>query len=171
MPKSDFRFHTEFRIRWMECDAQGIVFNGAYLGYLELSTAEYWRNLGIGIYHLPRSGYFDLAVVKTTIEFRSPALVDEIVWACVRVSRIGNSSMDMQMELYRPEPETLLTTIEAVYVGYDADSRTSRRVPDDFRELINHFEQTGEVLPLSRFPELDDAMRRGYAADHPHVQP
>ena len=79
MPKTDFKFHTEFRVRWMECDAQGIVFNGAYLGYLELSTAEYWRNLGIGIYHLPRSGFFDLAVVKTTIEFRAPALVDEMV--------------------------------------------------------------------------------------------
>ena len=174
MPKSDFKFRTEFRVRWMECDAQGIVFNGAYLGYLELSTAEYWRNLGIGIYHLPRSGYFDLAVVKTTIEFKSPALVDEIVQAWVRVSRIGNSSMDMQMELYRPDPEgqepgTLLTAIDAVYVGYDAATRTSRRVPDDFRELIGHYEATGEVLPLSRFPALNDAMRRGYAANHPSV--
>ena len=167
MPRSDFKFHTEFRVRWMECDAQGIVFNGAYLGYLELSTAEYWRNLGIGIYHLPRSGYFDLAVVKTTIEFRSPALVDEIVEACVRVSRIGNSSMDMQMELYRPDAEVLLTTIDAVYVGYDATTRTSRRVPDDFRELVGHFESTGEALPLSRFPELNDAMRQGQASDHP----
>ena len=158
MPKTDFRFSTRFRIRWMECDAQGIVFNGAYLGYLEMATAEYWRNLGIGIYHLPRSGYFDLAVVKTTIEFRAPALVDEIVEAFVRVSRIGNSSMDMHMELYRPEPETLLTTIDAVYVGYDATTRTSLRVPDDFRELINHYEQTGDALPLSRFPELHQAM-------------
>ena len=164
MPKSDFRFKTEFRVRWMECDAQGIVFNGAYLGYLELSTAEYWRNLGIGIYHLPRSGYFDLAVVKTTIEFRSPALVDEMVEAYVNVSRIGNSSMDMRMELYRPEPEALLTTIDAVYVGYDAATRTSRRVPDDFRELINRFEQTGEVLPLSRFPDLEEAMQRATAS-------
>lgn len=165
MPRADFKFSTEFRIRWMECDAQGIVFNGAYLGYLELSTAEYWRNLGIGIYHLPRSGYFDLAVVKTTIEFRSPALVDEMVEAYVRVSRIGNSSMDMQMELYRPDPEVLLTSIDAVYVGYDATTRTSRRVPDDFRELIHHYEETGEALPLARFPELDDAMRRGHAAE------
>ena len=164
MPKSDFKFKTGFRVRWMECDAQGIVFNGAYLGYLELSTAEYWRNLGIGIYHLPRSGYFDLAVVKTTIEFRSPTLVDEIVEACVRVSRIGNSSMDMQMELYRPEPETLLTTIDAVYVGYDAATRTSRRVPDTFRELIGHYEETGEALHLSRFPELEDAMRNAISS-------
>ena len=165
MPKTDFKFRTEFRVRWMECDAQGIVFNGAYLGYLELSTAEYWRNLGIGIYHLPRSGFFDLAVVKTTIEFRAPALVDELVEAYVSVSRIGNTSMDMQMELYRPEPEKLLTTVDAVYVGYDAVTGTSRRVPDEFRGLVGRFEETGEVLPLSCFPALDEAMRVGAAAD------
>ena len=34
MAKSDFRFMTKIRVRWMECDGQGIVYNGAYLGYL-----------------------------------------------------------------------------------------------------------------------------------------
>ncbi len=29
----------------MECDAQGIVFNGAYMGYLEIAQAEYFRHL------------------------------------------------------------------------------------------------------------------------------
>ena len=158
MPKSDFQFRIEFRIRWMECDAQGIVFNGAYLGYLEMAQAEYYRNLGIGIYHLPKSGYFDLAVVKTTLEFRAPARVDEVVEAYVRVSRFGNTSMDMQMELYRPNPELLLNRIEAVYVGYDAATEATRRVPDDLRELIGHYEETGKVLPLSQFPALANAM-------------
>ena len=167
MPKSDFRFSTRFRVRWMECDAQGIVFNGAYLGYLEVAQAEYFRNLGIGIYHLPRSGYFDLAVVKTTIEFRAPALVDEIVDARVRVSRFGNTSMDLQMELWRPDPEMLLTTIDAVYVGYDAATGATRRVPDTFRQLIGHYEETGEVLPLSRFPELEEAMKIAITAKGP----
>ena len=129
MPKSDFKFRTEFRVRWMECDAQGIVFNGAYLGYLEVAQAEYYRNLGIGIYHLPQSGYFDFAVVKTTLEFKAPARVDEIVEAYVRVSRIGNTSLVMEMELHRPNPELLLTTVEAVYVGYDASTEATRRVP------------------------------------------
>ena len=163
MPKSDFRFRTEFRVRWMECDAQGIVFNGAYLGYLELAQAEYWRNLGIGIYHLPQSGYFDFAVVKTTLEFKAPARVDEMVEAYVRVSRIGNTSLDMEMELYRPNPELLLTRIDAVYVGYDAATEATRRVPDDLRELINHYESAGETLPLSRFP----ALRQGLAHTPP----
>lgn len=158
MPKSDFKFRTQFRIRWMECDAQGIVFNGAYLGYLELAQSEYYRNLGIGIYHMPQSGYFDFAVVKTTLEFKAPARVDEIVEACVRVSRIGNTSLVMEMELYRPNPELLLTTVEAVYVGYDAATEATKRVPDDLRELIGHYEDTGEALPLSRFPALADAV-------------
>ena len=129
MPKCDFKFRTEFRVRWMECDAQGIVFNGAYLGYLEVAQAEYYRNLGVGIYHIPSSGYFDLAVVKTTIEFKAPARVDEIIEAYVRVSRIGNTSLNMDMELYRPNPELLLTTVQAVYVGYNAATEATRRGP------------------------------------------
>ena len=158
MPKADFKFRTEFRVRWMEGDAQGIVFNGAYLGYLEVAQAEYYRNLGIGIYRLPQSGYFDLVIVKTTLEFKAPARIDEIIQAYVRVSSIGNTSLIMDLELYRPSPELLLTTIQAVYVGYDAPTETTRRVPDDLRELIGHYEQTGQVLPLSRFPALAEAM-------------
>ena len=53
--------------------------------------------------------------------------------------------------------ETLLTTIQSVYVGYHADSGNTRPVPDEMRELINHFEQTGKVLPLNRFPDLAEA--------------
>lgn len=158
MPGADFRFRTRFRVRWMECDAQGIAFNGAYLGYLEIAQAEYYRNLGVGIYHIPRSGYFDLAVVKTTLEFKSPARVDEIVEARVRVSRIGNSSIVMELELWRPDPALLLTTIEAVYAGYDAAAGASRPVPDELRQLIGRYEDTGEILPLSDFPALAAAM-------------
>ena len=64
MPKQDFKFKTPIRVRWMEGDAQGIVFNGAYLGYLEVAQAEYFRNLGFSIYRIATAGYFDTAVVK-----------------------------------------------------------------------------------------------------------
>ena len=40
MSKAYFKFHTGLRVRWMECDAQGIVFNGSYLNYLEVGQAE-----------------------------------------------------------------------------------------------------------------------------------
>jgi acyl-CoA thioester hydrolase len=141
----------------MECDAQGIVYNGAYLGYLEIGQAEYYRNLGFAIYIIPQSGYFDFAVVKSTQEFKAPAKVDEIIDLYVRVSKIGNTNLTLQLEIYPEDSDRLLTFIETVYVGYDAASETSRTVPDDIRKLVSHYEETGEVLPIEQFPELAKA--------------
>lgn len=141
----------------MECDAQGIVFNGAYMGFLEVAQAEYYRNLGFGIYRIAQNGYFDFAVVKTTLEYKAPARVDEMIEVFVRVSNIGNTSLTLDMEIYPADGDRLLTEMQAVYVGYDAATEATRRVPDDIRELVGHFEETGQVLPIGRFPELERA--------------
>lgn len=158
MAKSDFKFKTSVRVRWMECDAQGIVYNGAYLGYLEIGQAEYYRNLGFAIYTIPESGYIDFAVVKSTLEFKAPAKVDEIIELYVRVDKIGNTSLTLNMEIYPEDSDRLLTSIETIYVGYDAASESSKPVPDDIRQLVNHFEETGEALPMEQFPELAKAI-------------
>ncbi len=157
MAKSDFRFMTKIRVRWMECDGQGIVYNGAYLGYLEIGQAEYYRNLGFAIYIIPQSGYFDFVVVKSTQEFKAPAKVDEIIEVYVRVSNIGNTSLTLNLEIYAEGNDRLLTSIETVYVGYDTATESTRPVPDAIRELVTHFEETGEVLPIEQFPELAKA--------------
>ena len=157
MAKSDFRFMTTVRVRWMECDAQGIVYNGAYLGYLEIGQAEYYRNLGFAIYIIPQSGYFDFAVVKSTQEFKAPAKVDEIIELHVRVSKIGNTSLTLNLEIYPEGSDRLLTSIETIYVGYDAATESSRPVPDAIRQLVTRFEETGDVLPIEQFPDLAKA--------------
>jgi acyl-CoA thioester hydrolase len=157
MPKNDFKFHTSVRVRWMECDAQGIVFNGAYMGYLEIAQAEYFRNLGFSIYKIAQRGFFDSAVVKATLEFKAPARIDDILELYARVSRIGNTSLTLDVEIYLQDSAKVLTTLQAVYVGFYPESGTTRPVPDEIRELVNHFEDTGEVLPLEDFPRLAEA--------------
>ena len=157
MPKSDFKFSTPVRVRWMECDAQGIVFNGAYLGYLEIAQAEYFRNLGFSIYRIAQNGYFDSAVVKANLEFKAPARVDEVLELFARVARIGNTSITLLVEIYVAGSDKMLTNMEAVYVGFYAESGTTRRVPDAIRSLVKHFEATGETLGLEGFPDLLEA--------------
>lgn len=157
MPKADFRFHTSLRVRWMECDAQGIVFNGAYMDYLEVGQSEYFRNLGFSIYRIAQQGFFDTAVVKTTLEFKAPARLDEMLDLYVRVGDFGNTSFHLDMEIYRQPAGPLLTAVQGVYVGFEAAPATTRPVPDEIRELVNHFETTGEVLSLARFPKLAEA--------------
>ena len=40
MAKTDFQFATQLRVRWSECDAQGIVYYGAYMDYLDVAQSE-----------------------------------------------------------------------------------------------------------------------------------
>ena len=157
MAKSDFKFHTPLRVRWMECDAQGIVYNGAYMDYLEEGQADYFRNLGFSIYQVAEAGYFDSVVVKVVLEYKAPARVEDLLDIFVRVSKLGTTSVTLDMEIYLQGSESLLTTMQVVYVGYFTESGNTRPVPDDIRELVDHFEATGEVLSLERFPMLAEA--------------
>lgn len=155
--RSDYRFGMDVRVRWQECDAQGIAFNGSYLGWLEIAQAEYFRNLGFSIYRVAAAGYFDSAVAKVTIEYKAPVRVDEMLDLRARVARIGNTSMALEVAIFAHggDPnDTPMTTMEAIYVGFHADTGGTRRVPDSIRELVDSWEQSGEVLPLDRFPEL-----------------
>ena len=116
---------------------------------------EYYRNLGILLYDPSVAAYFDSATVKATLEFKSPAHLDDMLDIFTRVVRIGTSSIVMDSEIFRHGSDELLTRAEMVYVDYDSSRRAARPVPDDVRRLINHFEETGEVLPLEGFPSAE----------------
>ena len=155
--RDDFRFGFPVRVRWQECDAQGIAFNGSYLGWLEVAQAEYFRNLGFSIYRIATAGYFDSAVVKATLEYKAPARVDDMLDLRARVARIGNTSLTLEVVIF-PEgghmEDAPLTVIEAVYVGFRAHTGDTRSVPDAIRALVERWEAAGEILPLTDFPEL-----------------
>ncbi len=155
--RSDYRFGVPVRVRWQECDAQGIAFNGSYLGWLEVAQAEYFRNLGFSIYRVAAAGYFDSAVAKITVEYKAPVRVDEMLDLRARVARIGNTSLILEVAIFPDgdEPDRApLTIIESVYVGFHADTGGTRPVPDAIRQLVDNWETQGVVLPLSKFPEL-----------------
>lgn len=160
--RGDYRFGTPVRVRWQECDAQGIAFNGSYLGWLEVVQAEYFRNLGFSIYRVAAAGYFDSAVAKITIEYKAPVRVDEMLDLRARVGRIGNTSLTLEVAIF-PEGNDAdrvpLTTIESVYVGFYASTGGTRPVPDAIRTLVDTWEQHGKVVPLDDFPELAAAQR------------
>ena len=47
MSKLDFNFKHTLRVRWKECDIQGIAYYGSYIDFIDVAQAEYFRNLGI----------------------------------------------------------------------------------------------------------------------------
>ena len=143
MSKEEFKFSFKLRVRWGECDAQGIVFNAQYMNYIEVAQAEYFRNLGMPHYGEEVRKRFDLATVKATIEYLAPARVDDLLDIFTRVSRLGNSSITFSTEMYVDDTDTVCNQSEMIYANFDADTGTTRRIPDDIRATIQAFE-TGQ---------------------------
>ena len=159
MPSHDFRFSCTERVRWSDCDAQGIVFNGAYFDYLEVAQAEYFRNLGFILYDPDGRRHFDTATVKATLEYIAPARVDDLIEIHWKVERIGNSSLTTRSEIHDRASGQLLLRAEIIYVDFDSDAGVSRRVPNDLRTLIETYENTGRVIPLDDLPGLSGLAR------------
>ena len=154
MPIEDFRFSHLTRVRVSDCDLQGIVFNGAYLDYVEVGQSAYFRNLGIALYDDDGRRFFDTAIVKATLEYLSPARADDVLRIYWKVERIGGSSLTVRCEIRDGASGKPLTRAEIIYVNYDSEAVASRPVSDDMRRLIETYEATGEVVPLDELPGL-----------------
>ncbi len=96
MARGDFTFCHPLRVRWAEVDRQGIVFNGNYLHYFDVGITEYWRAIGCPYPDGLVGQGSDLFVKKATVEYHAPAGYDDVLDVCVRVARIGRSSLQFR---------------------------------------------------------------------------
>ncbi|MHB9880963.1 acyl-CoA thioesterase [Pacificimonas sp. ICDLI1SI03] len=102
MARSDFRFRFPLRVRYAECDMQGIVFNSRYLEYLDVGVTEYWRAVGATAENWGAEDWrnFDFHVARNLIDYRKPLLLDETFDICLRADRIGTTSMSLTWEIH-----------------------------------------------------------------------
>ena len=129
-----FPFVHTLRVRWAEVDKQDIVFNGHYLAYFDVAITEYWRSVGVPYPSIMERWGTDLFVVKATIEYHGPARYDDMLDIGVRVVRIGRSSLQFEMAIFRGGEK--LIGGELIYVNANPSTRKARPVPDALRELI-----------------------------------
>lgn len=138
MQLGDFSFSHSLRVRWAEADMQGIVFNGHYLTYADVGITEYFRAMGQAYSGETGVNGSDFFAVRTLLEYRSPARFDELLDVHVRIARLGNSSMQFLIGIYRGEE--LLVNGEIVYVHADQSTRRPSPIPANFREAVIGFE-------------------------------
>lgn len=139
MAREDFKFAHRLRVRWAEVDRQGIVFNGHYLTYFDVAITEYYRALGYPYpYGLVQNGT-DLYVRKAEIEYEASAEFDDEIDICVRVGRLGRSSFDFHVEIFRGD--RMLVGGKVVYVNADPIARKSAPLPTFLRDAIKGFER------------------------------
>lgn len=139
MAKPDFRFVHTLRVRWSEVDKQGIVFNGHYLTYFDVGVTEYYREIGMPYPDAIVSEGADLYAKKAEIEYHASAEYDDLVDVCVRVARIGGSSFQFRIELYRGDE--LLVSGLLIYVNANPETRKAAPLPDLLKDAFRKFEK------------------------------
>ena len=134
--REEFWFHFPFRVRYSEVDAQAVVFNAHYLTYFDTAITEYFRALGYDyLGEVARTG-IDFHIVKSVVEYKAPIRFDEDIEVCVRVARIGRSSINLALAIFAKGSEDLRATGEIIWVATDQKTHQSVAVTEELRAMI-----------------------------------
>lgn len=124
-------FSHELRVRFGECDPQGIVFNANFLAYVDIVFTEIWRET-LGSYdHLLETGV-DTVVAEANMRFLAPARFDDILRIEAGFDGLGTTSTTLRLRFRRED--TLLVEADVRYVFVDPESWEKAPIPDAVRK-------------------------------------
>ena len=139
MTKPPFKFSARTRVGFSDTDAQGIVYYGRYLPYMDLARVEYHRMLGLLGMDTGAPGA-EFVMRACTVEYHAPAVFDDEIEVAVRVARIGRTSAAYEFAAHRTRDGELVVTAEQTLVLVDLDERRPRPIPEHFRDAIRAYE-------------------------------
>jgi acyl-CoA thioester hydrolase len=131
-------FRHRLRVRWSECDLQGVVFYPNYLAYFDNLLTELWRE-AVGPYGEITHLGIDLVVAEATVRYRVSARFDEEIDVVAAISRLGTTSMTTDLRIERVEDGAVLAEGELRHVFVDPDSFEKREIPADVRGGLSRF--------------------------------
>ena len=94
-------FRHRLRVRWSECDLQGVVLYPQYLAYLDHTVTELWRE-AIGPYTemIPNHGV-DMVVAEAGMRYRGSARFDDELEISATITRLGDTSITTEFRIER----------------------------------------------------------------------
>jgi acyl-CoA thioester hydrolase len=112
------------RVRFGECDPQGIVFNAHYVAWFDVALTELWREAGVPWGTMVERGV-DVVVAHLDVDFHAPARADDLVTLSIRVEAIGTTSLRTGVDVLREGELLVRGHMRHVFV----DAKTWRPTP------------------------------------------
>ncbi len=125
-------FTHRIRVRYAECDPQGVVFNANYYAYYDLLITELWRE-ALGGYNAMVESGADMSVVESRARYIEPARFDDELDLTARISRLGNTAMSTAITITRASDGAHLIEGEIHHVFIDPATYTKIPIPDTIR--------------------------------------
>ncbi len=152
-----YRFIHRLRVRWGECDMQGIVFNPHYMAFVDVALTEYWRTIGLVYPDGWAAQGTDLFMVAASQRYADAARYDDLLDVALRTGYLGTTSLRFCFEIRREA--AVLFEGQATYVVADRTSRRPRPIGSALLERILAF----EAVTPDRKPEVPTGKGAGTA--------
>jgi acyl-CoA thioester hydrolase len=124
-------FTHHLRVRYAECDLQGVVFNAHWLAYFDASITELWR-AAVGGYQEMLARGVDMVVAEAQLRFRRPAVFDDQLTLEIAIKQLGNTSIVSAHRIYRDGE--LLVEGSLRHVTVDRETLTKTAIPGWLRD-------------------------------------
>jgi acyl-CoA thioester hydrolase len=129
-------FRHRLRIRYGECDPQGVVFNANYLAFFDVIITEFWRE-AVGDYNAMIDAGADMVVAESRLRFLGPAVFDEELDFELRVARLGNTALGTLIDAYVGERPVVAGEMRHVFI--EPETKRKRPMPDDIRAALEPY--------------------------------
>ncbi len=134
-------FSHELRVRYGECDPQGIVFNANYLAYFDVAVTELWRE-AVGGWQVMVDRGVDVVVGEANLRFRAPARFEDLLTVSASVVHLGTTSMKLELLIHRGDELLIEGWLRHVFV--DAQSFAKTPIPQWVRDALAPYTAIGE---------------------------
>ncbi|MEM1164876.1 MAG: thioesterase family protein [Planctomycetota bacterium] len=88
---------TTVRVRYVECDPQGVAHHSSYLAWLEEGRTQLLRDAGVSYAAVEEAGLF-LVVAKLELRYRAPARYDDVLEIRTTIVGGGRARVDHAYE-------------------------------------------------------------------------
>jgi acyl-CoA thioester hydrolase len=126
-------FTHRSRVRFHECDAQGVVFNANHITFVDVALTELWR-AAFGSYGAMVQQGYDMVVADVHAAFRAPVRFDDELDLHLTVERFGRTSMTSSWVSVVGERPCV--DGEIVHVCVDPNTMQPIEIPQDLRDAL-----------------------------------
>ena len=137
-----FRHKTSNYVKFHEVDAFRVVHNLKYMEWTEVARVEYFKEIGIELNPIATSKkeapFYSIYLVRTEINYFSPATFGDKYNIYTRVSNIGKTSMILE-HIVTKDDDTPLCIHQAVQVFVDKEQKPVN-IADPIKEAIFNYE-------------------------------
>ncbi len=142
MDNIKFNHTTPIQLRFNDFDALGHVNNSVYFSFYDLGKVSYFNEV------MPDASVnkeVGVVIANIQVSFLLPVYPEENVAVETAVVEVGNKSFKLLQQLIDVDTNEVKCICQTVMVCYDAKTKTSRPISNEWRKAMADFEGNPEL--------------------------